>query len=127
MQRASHAGREMCLYTGQKASILWRDSVADPILCSACNKDLGDHTARRAFICISTQGDERVLSWWRCEHCGVYTNEEYVDRFMGDEYSRIYGPFPAEAGDEVVARIAKCPANNDKWCECEVHKHFGSD
>ena len=99
----------------------------DAILCTGCGKDLGDHTKRRAFLCISTMGDERVLSWWCCDACGVYTQEEYVDRFMGESYARIFGPFAKDVGDADVARVATCSRRTDKWCECEVHKHFGSD
>lgn len=101
--------------------------MADTVSCKGCNASLGDHTRRRAFLCISTMGDERILSWWRCDRCGVYTQEEYVDRFMGDSYANVYGPFPKEVGDADVERVAKCPARTDKWCECETHKHFGSD
>ena len=95
--------------------------------CTGCKRDLGDFTRRRAFLCISTMGDERILSWWHCDACGLYTYEEYVDRFMGESYARVHGPIPKAAGDAAVARVQLCPRKNDKWCECETHKHFGSD
>lgn len=82
---------------------------------------------RLATLCISAQGDERILSWVFCETCGVYTRREYVDRFHGDPDVYFYGPFPKDVGDADVERVTKCPAWDDKWCECETHRHFGSD
>lgn len=95
--------------------------------CTGCKADLGDFQKRRTYLCISTQGDERVMSWWLCEACGVYTMEEYVDRFVGESYANVFGPLSREESDDAVERIARCPRRNDKWCACETHKHFGSD
>lgn len=99
--------------------------MADPIHCKGCNKHLGDDARRRPFLSILAQGDERTLSWWWCEACGVYTRKEYVDRFHGEPDVYFYGPFPKEVGDADLKRVAECPAQDDKWCKCETHRHFG--
>lgn len=99
--------------------------MADPIHCKGCNKHLGAEARRGGSLCISAQGDERTLSWWLCDACGVYTRREYVDRFNGDPDEYFYGPFLKEVGDADLERVAKCPSWDDKWCECETHKQFG--
>lgn len=100
--------------------------MPDAIPCKGCQKNLGDHTRQRGFISIFAQGDERILSWWLCDACGVYTRREYVDRFHGEPDVYLYGPFPKDVGDADLARVATCPASDDKWCTCETHRHFES-
>ena len=99
--------------------------MADPIHCKGCNKHLGAEARRGGSLCISAQGDERTLSWWLCDACGVYTRREYVDRFNGNLDEYFYGPFLKEVGDADLERVAKCPSWDDKWCACETHKQFG--
>lgn len=101
--------------------------MADAVHCKGCQRHLPEEARRRPGISISAQGDERSLSWWWCEGCGVYTRKEYVDRFHGEPDIYFYGPFRKEVGDADLARVAKCANAGDKWCECEVHKHFGGD
>jgi hypothetical protein len=92
--------------------------------CKGCNKNFADGARGSGFLAIMAQGDERTLSWWWCEACGVYTRKEYVDRFHGDADVYFYGPFSKETGDADLERVAKCPSPDDKYCECETHRHF---
>lgn len=94
----------------------------DAISCANCGADLGPVSKRAAFISLFVMGDERIDSWFWCAPCGVWTVEEYDDRFMGETTVSVRGPVPKEEGDRIVALIRKCPAPGDKWCECETHK-----
>ena len=98
--------------------------MSDPLHCKGCEKHLGEHTRSRAFLSILAQGDERTLSWFLCDGCGVYTRKEFVDRFHGDAEVHLYGPFPKEVGEADLERVAHCPTPDDKYCKCENHRYF---
>jgi hypothetical protein len=99
--------------------------MSDPLPCTGCQKILGDHSRRPGSLCLLAQGDERILSWWLCEACGVYTRREYVDSFHGDSEVHRYGPFSKEVGDADLQRVANCPTPDEKYCKCETHRYFG--
>lgn len=100
--------------------------MASPLHCKGCNTQFPDGVRGRGFLSILAQGDERTLSWWLCDACGVYTRKEFVDRFHGDCEVYSYGPFAKAAGDADLERVAKCPSPDDKYCKCESHRWFES-
>jgi len=99
------------------------------VKCASCGVDLAadvDRT-RKGFICASIMGDEHIETYFFCEACGVYTVEDYHDRFMGDDEVSTSGPVSKDKGDRKLAIIARCPDPANKRCRCEAHReYFGS-
>jgi hypothetical protein len=94
--------------------------------CSACGREF-DRTGFDtpvAVIALDVAGDEHIESFFFCEPCGVYTQELFCDRFLGEDSVLISGPISKSAGDALVARIRQCPDPLDKRCSCEVHREF---
>jgi hypothetical protein len=92
--------------------------------CSSCNRDLGDFSKCAASISVEQLGDEYTESFFYCDRCECWTQELYIDRFLGEGTSRVCGPIPKARGDELVKLIRQCPDPGDKHCECEVHKNW---
>ena len=90
--------------------------------CITCKADLGRKP--RAAIALFVSGDERIRSYFWCNRCGVYTGEDYHDRFLGDSDAHTYGPITAADGDRAVALIAKCPEPQNKFCSCTSHQEL---
>ena len=87
--------------------------------CAGCQRTL---TERAAGIATCPRGDEVIETWFLCPACERWTVDVYLDRFMGEGHVHTRGPLPRAQGDEAVARIRRCPAPGDKWCDCEVHR-----
>ena len=97
--------------------------------CSECGRALARQGvwAPVALISGSIMGDEHIESWFYCNRCGVYTVENYHDRFLGEDVISFRGPISQERGDAQVALIRRCKQPSDKRCRCAAHrKYFGS-
>jgi len=69
-------------------------------------------------------GDEYIESFFFCAACGVYTQQSYHDRFLGEESVNVYGPISKSDGDALVELIRTCPDPMDKKCTCPAHRRF---
>ena len=90
--------------------------------CSSCKRDLGDFSSRAAVISVERLGDEYTESYFYCDRCECWTVELYIDRFLGEETSRVDGPIPKDKGDKLVELIRQCPDPTDKHCKCKIHQ-----
>ncbi len=96
------------------------------INCSKCGRAFDRKGADQpaATICGEVMGDEYIESWFFCAACGVYTQEVFHDRFLGEDSVGVHGPIAKDRGDALVALIAQCPDPMDKKCGCEAHKRY---
>jgi len=97
-------------------------SGSEPITCVQCKRELPADDGPQAGISISVMGDEYIYSYWRCDACGFYTVESYLDRFMGDSEVTFLPPIPQAVGEHCVALARQCPTPYDKTCECPAHR-----
>jgi hypothetical protein len=96
------------------------------VKCANCQQEF-DRTGRDrpvAAIAVEVAGDEYIESFFFCAACGVYTQETYCDRFLGEETVSVSGPIAAQRGDALVELIRGCPDPMNKKCTCEVHRKF---
>ena len=89
-----------------------------------CLKCSGDGPRYVAGICVLGQGDEYTYDWYLCPACDHWTMVDTCDAFSGDLTKRTRGPYPRAEGDAQVARIRLCPAPDDKFCTCDVHRSW---
>lgn len=96
------------------------------IRCIQCGRefDRQDADCPAAVIATEVMGDEYIESFFFCRACGVYTQEIYHDRFLGEDSVRTSGPLSKERGDALVALIRECPDPMDKKCTCPTHRRF---
>ena len=96
------------------------------IKCAKCGREFdrrgGDHPA--AAMAGEVMGDEYIESFFFCAACGVYTQEIYHDRFLGDDSVTVSGPIDKARGDELVELIRRCPDPMNKKCECDAHRQY---
>jgi hypothetical protein len=89
------------------------------VTCLKCSAQLEKPVAG---ISTCPMGDEIIHSYYLCAACDVWTVEFFLDRFMGDTFARLEGPYPRASGDADVAKIRRCPTPHDKMCDCDVHR-----
>ena len=96
------------------------------VQCAQCGRqfDRQDKDCPAAAIAVEVMGDEYIQSFFFCRACGVYTQETYHDRFLGEDSVGVSGPIPKDRGDELVALIRTCPDPMDKHCQCPAHREF---
>ena len=96
------------------------------IQCSKCGREFDRKGLDRpaAVICGEVMGDEYIESYFFCAACGVYTQEVYHDRFLGEDSVGVHGPLPKAKGDEMVELIRQCPDPMDKKCNCDAHRRY---
>ncbi|HOD80444.1 MAG: hypothetical protein BWX88_01071 [Planctomycetes bacterium ADurb.Bin126] len=97
------------------------------VTCSKCGREFDCQGADSpvAVIAQEVMGDEYIESFFFCQACGVYTQESYHDRFLGEDSVAIHGPIDKTRGDELVELIRQCPDPTNKKCKCPIHqKHF---
>ena len=90
--------------------------------CSNCKTNIGEMRDQEASISIFVMGDEYIYSYFVCKACGMYTAEQYHDRFLGDAQIAVMAPIPKEEGERIVELIEACSQPNNKNCTCDSHK-----
>jgi hypothetical protein len=96
------------------------------VQCAVCGREF-DRTGRdcpAGVIAVEALGDEYIESFFFCDTCGVYTQETYCDRFLGEETVSVSGSIAKGAGDALVELIRKCSDPMNKKCSCEAHREF---
>jgi hypothetical protein len=90
--------------------------------CANCKTFVGELRDKKGSISILVMGDEYIYCYFDCQACGMYTAEQYHDRFIGDASIAVMAPIPMEVGEKILALIADCPKPNNKFCDCDSHK-----
>ena len=95
--------------------------------CKQCGADLGGLEKAEASICLRVRGDEETRTYFLCTACDVYTVWVWIEEFFTDKDSLFaIGPIPREKGDEIVAKIRKCPDPGLISCRCPTHQEMSS-
>ena len=93
--------------------------------CKQCGADLGGHEKAAASICLRVRGDEETRTYFLCTACDAYSVWVCIEDFFTDEYTMFpTGPIPRKKGDEIVAKIRKCPAPDILACRCPTHQEM---
>lgn len=83
-------------------------------------------TNRASIANVSEAGEERILSVWRCPHCGGNYLDDWFEAYVGSrarDAERLYVVPPSTAN--VGARIVlKCPRPEIKGCTCVANQWF---
>lgn len=93
--------------------------------CSHCEAPMNVNRDKVASFCTMGQGDEYTDRYWVCRKCGWFLRRSFRESFASQEETE-YGStaLEPEKGQAIIDLIKKCPKPTDKWCDCEVHKHF---
>jgi len=96
--------------------------------CSQCGYEF-DRTKDEGWVASisgSIMGDEYIETYYYCEKCGKYTQDNYRDRFLGDTDIFPRGPYTQEEVEASIELIKKCPEPWNKKCRCDAHiEYFG--
>jgi hypothetical protein len=95
------------------------------VTCTKCGKEFDWRGPERvAGMAAEVMGDEYIETWFFCADCGVYTEEIYHDRFLGEDSAHVSGPIEKQRGDELVELIRQCATPMNKKCDCAAHKAY---
>jgi hypothetical protein len=87
--------------------------------CETCSREL-QHI--KGITVINPAGNEESFCYYYCENDNVYYVEVFEDPFLADSVFTSFQKIDSDKAKSDIKLINTCPDNQNKFCNCPVHR-----